>query len=264
MRRIVWRRFRNGAISRFLCRKAVWPVLSVALLSAGIWWAYGQEELPRNESKFTWARVKYKYAPSFRWNTIIGDAHGPPWSHDWPRSEENFMKIMAELTKLDVNPGGHIFTFETDDCFKYPAAYLCEVGYITLSAKEVQNMREYLLRGGFLVVDDFRGPREMYNFVDVMKEVFPERNMEEVPRTDPIWTCFYDVSNVWVEPPYARMNRPAYYGFRDDSGRLMMIIDYNNDISEYWEWSADPFFKVEDTNEAFKYGVNYLMYALTH
>jgi hypothetical protein len=174
------------------------------------------------------------------------------------------MKIMAELTKLDVNPGGHIFTFDSDDCFKYPIAYLCEVGYLTLSAKEVQNMREYLLRGGFLVVDDFRTPREMYNFADVMKEVFPERNMEEVPRTDPIWTCFYDISNLWIEPPYSRFNRPAYYGMRDDSGRLMMIIDYNNDISEYWEWSADPFYKIEDTNEAFKYGVNYLMYALTH
>ncbi|MGD0307824.1 MAG: DUF4159 domain-containing protein [Acidobacteriota bacterium] len=264
MRRIAWRRFRNGAIGRFLCRKTVWALLSVALFSAGIWWAYGQEELPRNETKFTWSRVKFNYPPSFRWRGGIGDSNGPPWSHDWPRSEENLMKIMAELTKLDVNPGGHIFTFDSDDCFKYPIAYLCEVGYLTLSAKEVQNMREYLLRGGFLVVDDFRTPREMYNFADVMKEVFPERNMEEVPRTDPIWTCFYDISNLWIEPPYSRFNRPAYYGMRDDSGRLMMIIDYNNDISEYWEWSADPFYKIEDTNEAFKYGVNYLMYALTH
>jgi hypothetical protein len=261
--RVLCRRLKNQAISRFLRRKRVWAVFIVALFSVGGWWARAQQELPRNETKFTWGRVKYTYQRSFRWNNIIGDAWGPPWSHDWPRSEENYMKIMAEVTKLDPNPGGHIFTFETDECFKYPAAYLCEVGYIQLSPKEVHNMREYLLRGGFLIVDDFRG-RDMYNFVDVLRQVFPERNLEEVPRTDPIWTCFYDLSNLWIEPPYARFYRPEYYGMRDDSGRLMMIVDYNNDISEYWEWSADPFYKIEDTNEAFKYGVNYLMYALTH
>ncbi len=253
----------GGPVGQFARRKAVWAAIAAVLLPASLWWAYAQEELPRTETKFTWGRVKYPYRASFRWNNIIGDAWGPPWSHDWPRSEENFMKIMAEVTKLDVNPGGHIFTFQTDDCFKYPAAYLCEVGYIQLSPKEVHNMREYLLRGGFLVVDDFRG-RDMYNFIDQLRQVFPERSLEEVPRTDPIWTCFYDITNVWIEPPYSRFNQPAYYGMRDDSGRLMMIVNYNNDVSEYWEWSADPFYKIEDTNEAFKYGVNYLMYALTH
>ncbi|MBZ5495293.1 MAG: DUF4159 domain-containing protein [Acidobacteriia bacterium] len=262
--RDAWRRLEDGAAGRFLRRKAVWPILAMALISAGGWWAYAQRELPRKESKFTFARVQFSYPPSFHWRGGIGDPNGPPWSHDFPRSEENLMKIMSEVTKVDVNPGGHIFTFQTDDCFKYPIAYLCEVGYITLSDQEAHNMREYLLRGGFLIVDDFRGSREMYNFIDEMRIVFPDRALEELPHDHPIFTCFYDLRNIYIEPPYQRNQRPAYYGMYDDNKRLMMVVDYNNDVSEYWEWSADPFYKIEDTNEAFKYGVNYIMYALTH
>ena len=257
-------RLKNSTPLRFLRRRAVWPLIVLALLSTGIWVAYAQRELPRNESKFTFARIQFSSPSNFRWWGGIGDANGPPWSHDFPRSEENLMKIMSEVTRIDVNPGGHIINFQTEDCFRYPIAYLCEVGYIRLSEKEARNMREYLLRGGFLIVDDFRGYRELDNFIYELRTVFPDRNLEELPPTHPIFTCFYDLTNIPIQPPYQRNMRPQYFGMNDDNGRLMMVVDYNNDISEYWEWSADPFYKIEDTNEAFKYGVNYIMYALTH
>ena len=125
-------------------------------------------------------------------------------------------------------------------------------------------MSEYLLRGGFLIVDDFRGERELENFKRQMRAVFPDRSLEELPRTHPIFTCFYDISNVFPPPPYNRSQIPRYLGISDDQGRLMMVVDYNNDLSEYWEWSDDPFMPIEDSNEAYKYGVNYVMYALTH
>lgn len=221
-----------------------------------------QEEEPINQSKFTLGRVYYD-VPPFRWGAI-GAGNGPPWSHDWPRSESHLMKIMAEVTKLDVNPGPHIFSFQTDDCFKYPIAYFCEVGFLDLSEQEAHRMAEYLLRGGFLIVDDFRGDRALENFKRNMRMVFPDRSLEEVSRTDPIWDCFYDISKLFPMPPYSRWLVPQYLGMRDDKGRLMMIVDYNNDISEYWEWSDNPFRPIEETNEAYKYGVNYLMYALTH
>jgi Domain of unknown function (DUF4159) len=125
-------------------------------------------------------------------------------------------------------------------------------------------MAGYLLRGGFLIVDDFRGERELNNFRSQMKQVFPDRQLEELPRTHPIWTCFYDISDLSIEPPYSKSLRPQYLGMSDDNGRLMMVVDYNNDISEYWEWSDDPIMPIESSNEAYKYGVNYIMYALTH
>ena len=174
------------------------------------------------------------------------------------------MKIMAEVTKLEVNPGGHITSFQTDDCFKYPIAYMCEVGYVTLSKEEAHRMAEYLLRGGFLIVDDFRGEYERANFVNQMKLVFPNRSLEVLPRTHQIWNCFYDISKLKIVPPYSRWLTPQYFGMRDDNDRLMMVVNYNNDISEYWEWSNDPFMPIDQSNEAYKYGVNYVMYALTH
>jgi hypothetical protein len=219
------------------------------------------DELPRDESKFTLARV-YFDVPAFSFRGPVGADSGPGWSHDWPRAEEHLMKILSEVTLLDVNPGGHVTSFQTDEIFKYPIAYLCEVGFMDLSEPELQRLRQYLLRGGFLIVDDFRESWALENFRRQLKTIFPERQLEEVPRSHEIWTCFYDITNVF--PPSYGRQQPEYLGMSDDKGRLMMIVDYNGDISEHWEWSGDPFQPIEDSNQAFKYGVNYAVYALTH
>jgi hypothetical protein len=236
-------------------------IIAASIFSLG---AQGQPEVPRKESKFTIGRVFFD-SPMRRgfWGQV-GAGNGPPWSHDWPRSEEHFMKIMSEVTKLEVNPSGHIISFQNDDCFKYPIAYLCEVGYMNLSDPEAHRMAEYLLRGGFLIVDDFRGEREFYNFINQLRRVFPDRSLEELPRTHQIWNCFYDISKLMIEPPYSKWLTPQYFGMSDDKGRLMMVVNYNNDISDYWEWSDDPRMPIDQSNEAYKYGVNYVMYALTH
>ncbi|NLT67608.1 MAG: DUF4159 domain-containing protein [Acidobacteria bacterium] len=226
--------------------------------------AQGEGETPRRESRFTFGRIFYDSPMSVRFPGMVGDGNGPPWSHDWPRSEEHFMKIMAEVTKVDVNPGGHIISFQNDECFKYPIAYLCEPGYMELSEEEARRMAEYLMRGGFLIVDDFRGERELAHFRREMHKVFPGRELFEIPRTHPIWTCFYDISSLSIAPPYSSFLSPRYLGMNDDKGRLMMVVDYNNDISEYWEWSNDPLMPIDQSNEAYKYGVNYVIYALTH
>src|SRR5512137_1103235 len=106
-------------------------MLALSIIVA--WAAQDVQELPRNESKFTFARIFFNYPMTRFFFGPVGASNGPPWSHDWPRSEEHFMKIISEVTKLDVNPSGHIISFQNDDCFKYPIAYLCEVGYINLS-----------------------------------------------------------------------------------------------------------------------------------
>jgi uncharacterized protein DUF4159 len=223
----------------------------------------GVENPPIVQNKFTFARVQYQ-VPAFSYWGPVGAGNGPPWSHDWPKSEEHLMKIMAEVTKLDVNGVPHLINFDNDEVFKFPIAYLCEVQYLDLSEREIERMRQYLLRGGFLIVDDFRGERALDNFARQMKLVFPDRRLEELPRSHPIFHCFYDISNLFPPPPYSPSLVPQYLGMSDDKGRLMMVVDYNNDISEYWEWSDDPLVPIERSNEAYKYGVNYLMYALTH
>lgn len=221
-------------------------------------------EIQNDETRFTMGRVAFTSGMGNFVSRRFGRGIEPMWSHDWPRAEQHLMKIMAEVTRLDVNPEGHIISFQNDECFKYPIAYICEVGYIELSEEEAERMAEYLLRGGFLIVDDFRGEEELLHFRNQMRRVFPDRSLEILPDTHPIWRCFFDISDLKIRPPYFEYLTPQYFGIADDDGRLMMVVDYNNDISEYWEWSDDPLSPIEQTNEAYKYGVNYLMYALTH
>ena len=226
------------------------------------WRVWAEDEQPPLVNyKFTMGRIRYSTGnlTSFR-----GFGQGPPWSHDYPRGEQHFMKIMSEVTRLDVNPEGHIVSFESGEVFKYPIAYLCEVGFLDLSEAEAQMMGQYLLRGGFLIVDDFRGERELDNFKRQMKMVFPDRSLEELPRTHAIFNCFYDISNLVLPPPYNPNLLPQYLGMSDDRGRLMMVVDYNNDISEYWEWSDTGLLPIDLSNEAYKLGVNYFVYGLTH
>jgi len=262
-----WLFARSAPVNRksapFLRRPVIF--FSAALCLVVFWAGFAglraqQEEDTQDQTKFTMGRVYFDppmWAP-------LGSGAGAWWSHDTPRGEQHLMKIVTELTELDANPNPHVFSFQTDDCFKYPFAYMCEVGYLSLTDEEVQRMSEYLLRGGFLLVDDFRTDMALQLFEENMRKVFPGRKLEEVPRTDPIFTCFYDISNIFPLPPYSRTFIPQYLGMRDDNGRLMMIVNFNNDLSEYWEWSDDPFRPIDETNEAYKYGVNYVMYPLTH
>lgn len=244
-------------------RKGVLALCLAATISAGILILRAQEQQDPDHTKFTMARIRFE-SPAFAYWGPVGASNGPPWSHDTPAAEQHLMKIMAEVTKLDVNPDPYVTSFDEEALFRYPIAYLCEVGYIDLTEKQARTMAEYLLRGGFLIVDDFRGERELENFKVQLRKVFPDRTLQEIPRNHPIFTCFYDISSLFPPPPYSQYLVPQYLGINDDKGRLMMIAGHNNDLSDYWEWSNDPFMPIEETNQAYKYGVNYLVYALTH
>jgi hypothetical protein len=213
--------------------------------------------------RFKFARVKL--APMFM-GGFLGD-RGEPWSHDYPEAGLHFSKILSELSKLQVvlDEDEYIFAFDDPNLMKYPFAYMCEVGYMQLTDAEIAGMREYLLRGGFLLVDDFRGSAQLRNFEYYLKQAFPEREYQIKPIdiTHPIFNCFFSIKSLDVHPPYDRL-KPEFLGLEDKHGRLMMIINYNNDVSDYWQWSNDPFMPIDDTNSAYKFGVNYVFYALTH
>jgi hypothetical protein len=187
------------------------------------------------------------------------------WSHDYPEAGRHFSKILTELSKLQVvlDEDEYIFSFADPNLFKYPFAYLCEVGDLQLTDEEIKGLREYVLRGGFILVDDFRSSREMSNFEHYLKQALPEFQMKELDVANPIFNCFFSIKSLDVRPVY-RGYRPQFFGIEDKNGRLMMVINYNNDVSDYWQWSNDPFQPIEDTNTAYKFGVNYVFYALTH
>ena len=221
-------------------------------------------ELKDQSDKFKFARIKtYQISPGDH----LGD--GPVmWSHDYPDAGLHLCKIVSELSKVPIviDENEWIFSFADPNLMKYPFAYLCEVGYMQLTDEEIKGMREYLLRGGFLLVDDFRRPQQMANFQYYLKQALPEPEYQIKPLdiSHPIFNCFFSIKTLDVRTPYREPGRPEFLGVEDKHGRLMMIINYNNDVSDWWQWSNDPFQPIDDSNTAYKFGVNYVFYALTH
>ncbi|MBO0721128.1 MAG: DUF4159 domain-containing protein [Blastocatellia bacterium] len=224
--------------------------------------------------RFTFARIRFdtsQLASYYSYSNVLGD-HGPPWSHDYPDAGRHLMKIMNELSKADVSLDINepIFSFDDPALFKFPFAYLCEVGFMDLSDKEIQGWREYCLRGGFLIVDDFRTPAQFQNFQDHVKRAFPEYQLKKLDLSHPIFNCFFSIKTLELKPIYGNgyvtreVEYPEFWGLEDDTGRLMMVVDYNYDVSDFWQWSDNAFAPIEETNEAYKFGVNYIVYALTH
>lgn len=221
--------------------------------------------------RFTFTRIRFdtsQYASYYRYNNVLGDG-GPPWSHDYPVAGRHLMKIMAELSKLDVNLDINepILSLDDPSLFKFPFAYLCEVGFMDLSEKEIAGMREYLLRGGFIMVDDFRDSRSFDNLQRQVKQAFPEYELKKLDISHPVFNCFFSIKSLDVKPAYGGgygAQAPEFWGLEDNTGRLMMVVNYNYDVSDFWQFSDNPFRPIEETNEAYKFGVNYIIYALTH
>jgi hypothetical protein len=223
---------------------------------------------PKLSGRFTFVRLRFdtsQYGYLYNYNTFLGDG-GPPWSHDYPMASRHLMKIMAELSKIDasLDLNEPILTFDDPLLFKFPFAYLCEAGFMSLGESEIAGWREYLLRGGFLLVDDFRHPSQFANLQLHVGRAFPEYELKRLDLSHPIFNCFFSISTLDLNPVYGPYYKPEFWGLEDSSGRLMMVVNYNYDVSDYWQFSDNPFRPIEETNDAYKFGVNYIMYALTH
>lgn len=199
---------------------------------------------------------------------------GPQWSHDYPRGEVHFTKILKEISY--VNPrldGSNIFSLDDPELFKYPIAYMAEPGFWTLTDKEAESFRAYLKKGGFVIFDDFREPEGHWdNLQQQFRRVMPEARWIEIDDgSHPVWHSFFEIANplaLEVHPTYAGMGlRLTYWGVFEDNDptkRLIAIANVNGDLSEYWEFSDTGFAPVDLNNEAYKYGINYVIYGLTH
>ncbi len=220
--------------------------------------------LPEDPVYFRFARVRFnENGRFFRYG----------WAHDYPRAERNFLKILSEVTSVQTTPASYtIVDLDDPQIMDYPLLYFSEPGTWGVTPAEAENLREYFLRGGFAIFDDFDGPRQWAAFMSSMKRVFPERKMERLTVDHPIFQCFYEIETLDMVAPgserFSRFSRPAapaeFYGMSDETGRLQVIVNFNNDIGDYWEWSDTDFFPVSLSNEAYKLGVNYVIYALTH
>ena len=215
---------------------------------------------------FTFVRLRY---------TGEGRWWGSGWDVDLPASDRNFIRKLAQATNIPVDSREKIISVGSPELFNYPFAYILEVGSLNLSSAEAANLREYLLRGGFIMVDDFHGGAEWYNFYRQLKKIFPEREPEDIPITHPLFHCFFDINSLVQIPgirslyngrTYERRDGyPAYCrGVYDEQGRLMMMINFNTDIGDAWEHAAEGFYPRELSDMAYRMGINAVVYALTH
>ncbi|HEX7120101.1 MAG TPA: DUF4159 domain-containing protein [Longimicrobiales bacterium] len=218
------------------------------------------------DGRFTFARIRYTPAArgfrGFGWGR---SGREPPWAHDYPRAERNLMTILDEITAIEpYRDGGAIVDADDPALFRYPVAYLSEAGYWEPSDAEVEALRAYLRKGGFLIFDDFGG-RDWFSFEAAMRRVLPGLEIVRLDASHPIFHAFFDIESLDIVHGYR--GRPVFLGIFEDNDpekRLLAIINYNTDIGDYWEWSDTGFLPIDLSNEAYKLGVNYIVYALTH
>ena len=196
----------------------------------------------------------------------FGRGRGPGWAHDYPYADENFVKILDEVTVLGPNvEGTNIVDADDPDLHTYPIAYVSEPGEWAPTQAEVDNVAAYLGKGGFLILDDFRSNLEWSNVERIFNVILPGHRFRILELEEPIFNSFFQIETLDLPPPTFQQYRPVFLGLHEDNdpeGRLMVIANFNNDIGDYWEYSDMGYYPIDLSNEAYKFGVNYVIYAM--
>ena len=251
------RRSSSAAVRR--CAGAVLVVALVALPLV----AAGQF---RRQSRQSTATATVEYNSHFAF-TRIRYRNGN-WSHDYPMGDQNLSAILEYITNTRVHlDGSNILDLDDPRIFENPVIYMSEPGYWTTDDAEAANLRAYLLKGGFIIFDDFDGEADWVNLVTQMKRALPEHHFIRLDVTHPIFQSFFGLKTLNIPHPMLPGIEPVFLGLFEDnqpSGRMMAIANWNNDVGDYWEWSAEGLYGDAPTNDAYRLGVNYLVYEMTH
>jgi hypothetical protein len=222
----------------------------------------------RYDGRFTFVRIEYQTGPGGYW--YQGQ---PAWSHGTPTAERNLMSILNALTSLEPHVEEiNTLSLEDPEIFKYPLLYMIEVGWWEMTDAEAVALRTYLQKGGFVIIDDFKLPGGIGgggwdHFAENMKRVLPDAEFVDLDVSHPIFHQFFDINSLEIFPQAYNAGRPIFRGLyenNDTTRPLRMFINYNTDISQFWEWSARGLRPIDETNEAYKLGVNAVLYGLMH
>jgi hypothetical protein len=222
------------------------------------------------QSEFHFARMAFG-----AFGRGYGGNRREPWLRDWPEADFHFTQGVRRLTRIDAAEENRHIRLTDDALFDYPVLYAVKVGYWRIDEADAASLREYLLRGGFLIVDDFHGPAEWAEFSASMKRVFPDRPIVEIPPDDEVFHVLYDldqrvqipgVQAIWrgVTWEHPQGVPPHWRGIYDDDGRLLIAINFNMDLGDAWEHADDAFYPEPLTALAYRFGVNYVIYSMTH
>lgn len=221
------------------------------------------------DGAYTFVRVRFSTGSFGRGGLGrgLGRGGGPPWAHDFPFADNNFTKILDEVTLVSPHTDGtNIVDANSPELHRHPVAYVAEPGQWAPTQAEIDNMSAYLRKGGFLILDDFRGSREWRNVEAIFAAVLPRHRFRQLTLDEPVFDAFFEIESLDFSPPTFRQYKPYFLGIHEDDDptrRLMVIANFNNDIGDYWEYSDLGYFPIDLSNEAYKVGVNYVIYALT-
>lgn len=207
-----------------------------------------------------------------RWKSDLGSSRrsgfSSAWNHDYPRAEQHLSLIVKDLSLLDIRTDADlILSLDDPELFNYPIAFMWEPGFWNLTDREADSFRAYLLKGGFAVFEDFDGAQQWQTFEAQMRRVLPDARLVRLDKTHPIFDSFFRIKDIdaILHPMYGL--KPSYYGIfenNDPARRLMVVANFDNDVPEYWEWSGQGLLPFDTSNEAYKLGVNYVIYGITH
>lgn len=249
------------------CRSVLAVVMTALVIAAA---AFAQDGWFRGRGRFQSdperARVEYDGRFSFvRLRYQGGFRRDPGWAHDFPRADWHFQRILEEVTYTrTLRDESNILTLDDPDLGLYPIVYMSEPGFWTLNEAELLGLRGYLQKGGFIIFDDFRGARDWTNLQQRMEEVLPEARWVPLDATHPIFHSFFDINTLIRQGYYGEAAFLGIFEENDPQKRLLAIANYNHDLGELWEFSDTGWVPVDLSNEAYKYGVNYVIYAMTH
>jgi hypothetical protein len=230
----------------------------------------------KDKTEWIFARLMYPAVATYGFrggeNWKEGAAN---WTIDYPRSDRHLVEAVRRLTRVQARSVEQVVDLDDpDDVFNYPWLYAVELGYWDLTPAQVDKFREYLLRGGFFMCDDFHGTQEWNGFIRVMNKVFPDRKIVDIPNDDSIFHVLYDLTDRYQVPGaqflysgrrYEKDGTQAHWrGIYDDNGRLMVAICHNMDLGDSWEWADVPQYPEQFSSLGIKIATNYLVYAMTH
>jgi Domain of unknown function (DUF4159) len=215
------------------------------------------------DGQFQWARLVYA-------GNYACQQEGPGWAHDYPRSDNHFMKILQEVSGVNARPGGNIVRMDDPELMKYPITYLSEPGGWDPSPKETEGLRNYLKKGGFVIVDDFPN-QAWWSFAAMMKRVLPEAEILPIEANHPIFHSFFNIDMEKVTADIVTQaggyrGVPQFLAIFEDNDpkkRIMMMINFQADLGEFMEFADEGYYPVPISNEVWELGVNYVVYALT-
>jgi hypothetical protein len=260
-------------------------MLVTTMLCAWLWvdHARSQQEVDSSgdggeKAEFYWSRLRYTSA-----NDYGGGGGGRSfgfgysfagWSRDYPKADRQFLEALKRLTRIQMRSYEQVVDLDSDDIYNYPWVYAVQVANWSFTDTEAKRLREYLLKGGFLMVDDFHGTDDWERFMTGMRQVLPDRPVEDLPDGDEIFHVLYDMSDRMQIPGEQYVNTGRTYekdgyvakwrAIRDDKGRIIVAICHNMHLGDAWEWADMPEYPENFSSMAFRVGINYIVYGMTH